>query len=445
MKKLAAFILIALFTQAMADTPPLNTLNGDSSLAPMLEKVMPAVVNITVQGQLTLRSPIARSVEDDQNIKPGPKYREIGSGVIIDAKNGFIITNAHVVQEADLIVVSLSDGRHLRAKLLGKDKASDIAIIQVHSDHLMDIPFGNSDALSVGDFVAAIGNPFGLHQTVTSGVISALNRTNLGIEGYENFIQTDAPINPGNSGGALINLKGELIGMNTAIIGPSGANVGIGFAIPSNMIKSVVNQLIQFGKVRRGVLGVMVQNLNPSLADAFKLPGVKGALVTDVSPNSPAEKAGIQTGDVVTQIDAHIVTNKSQLRNAVGLLPIGSKAKLSILRNNKTITITADIIDPNTMEKAAVKYPLLAGMQIRPYQELDNQSRNIAGLQILQINDGSPAWLASMRMGDIILEVNHKKVKALKDLETIVQAQPNSLLLKIRRQSATVFAVISNQ
>lgn len=443
MKKFYSILLVIFSVTAMAEVPAMINSNNDS-LAPMLEKVMPAVVNITVQGQLTLRSPVARSAEDDQHTQPGPKYREVGSGVIIDAKLGHIITNAHVVREADLIVVTLNDGRHLRAKLIGKDKAADIAVIQVKSDHLMQIPFANSNEVKVGDFVAAIGNPFGLHQTVTSGVISAVNRTDLGIEGYENFLQTDAPINPGNSGGALINLKGELIGMNTAIIGPSGANVGIGFAIPSNMIQGVVTQLIQFGEVRRGVLGVMVQNLDPNLAEAFNLPGVKGALVTDISPNSPAEKAGIKIRDVVTKVNGQPIENKSQLRNAVGLLPIGSEAKVSLLRNNKDQTLTAVIIDPSTMEKAAVKYPLLAGIQLRPYQELDNQSRNISGLQVLRINDGSPAWLAGMRTGDIIMKTNNKATTQLKDLEDIVKDNPKSLLLKVRRKTATVFTVISN-
>jgi Do/DeqQ family serine protease len=347
--------------QSYALPPPVietnKTIPGISS---MLSMVMPAVVNVTVMGEMRGVVPNSRNSSPQPgapypNNNGAPYFRqftEIGSGVIIDAAKGYIVTNAHVVMDAKVTTVTLSDGRRFKAKLVGADKLSDIALLQIKTDNLVAVPLGDSDALQVGDFVAAIGNPFGLQQTVTSGIVSALHRSDLGIEGYENFIQTDASINPGNSGGALVNLKGELVGINTALIGPVSANVGIGLSIPSNMVREVLNQLIKSGKVERGVLGVMVQDLTPALADAFGIQGKRGALVADVSPGSPADKAGIKSQDVVEKINDTVITSGPQLRNMVGLMPLATKVNIVVRRRDKTINLTATIVSPKALKMA---------------------------------------------------------------------------------------------
>lgn len=337
-----------------AALPPASN-QPTASLEGMLKNVIPTVVNIYVQGQLPPGHPMMPnapmsppSPNKPQPTMSGPqKFSDFGSGVIVNAKEGYIITNAHVVRYAQTIVVTLNDGRRYRGKLIGMDNASDIAVIKINADHLTAIPFADSDKAQVGDYVVAIGSPFGLlTQTVTSGVISALNRSDLGIEGYENFIQTDAPINPGNSGGALVNINGELVGINTAIITPTQGSVGIGFAIPSNMAKSVIDQLIKYGKVERGLLGVIVQPLTPDLADALNVSGVKGALITQVNPGSPAAKAGLQVKDIVIKIDGKSIENAAQLRNTIGLLRVGTTISLEVLRDNKKLTMSATISPP---------------------------------------------------------------------------------------------------
>jgi len=309
------------------------------SLAPLVEQVTPAVVNIAV---------LSRTPEQDNPMMRDPFFRRFfglpetsrpqmsaGSGVIVDAQRGYVLTNDHVVQDAQQIVVTLKDRRRLQAKLQGSDAGTDVALLQVEPADLKGLPFGDSDALRVGDYVLAIGNPFGLGQTVTSGIVSALGRTGLDIEGYEDFIQTDASINPGNSGGALINLKGELIGINTAIIGPTGGNIGIGFAVPSNMVRAVMQQLVNYGEVRRGRVGLTTQDMSPEQAKALGPQASHGAVVVEVAKNSPADRAGLQVGDVIVAVNGRAVRSSSDVRNQVGLIPAGEEVEFKVLRDGQ--------------------------------------------------------------------------------------------------------------
>ncbi|QMV02603.1 PDZ domain-containing protein [Devosia sp. D6-9] len=317
---------------------------GLPSLSPVVSEVLPSVVAIAVQGEMV--KPVAQNGDvppffQQFGQQQPPSRQQVqgeGSGVIVDAAKGLIVTNNHVVDFANKIAVTLSDGRTLTGKVLGKDPATDIALVQVPAENLSAIKFAAPQDVRVGDYVVAVGNPFGLGETVTSGIVSALGRSGLGIEGYENFIQTDASINPGNSGGALVDLKGDLVGMNTAIVGPGGGSVGVGFAIPSQMIQQVVAQIEKYGDVERGQLGVQIQNLSPDLIAAMGLPAKQaGALVADVSANSPAAGAGLKAGDVVTELNGQAVATSTELRNEIGLMRAGDKVDLKILRDGKTI------------------------------------------------------------------------------------------------------------
>lgn len=330
---------------AFAAAPIVGADGQIPTLAPLLKDVTPAVVNIATKGHEAVNplynDPLFRRF---YNIPEGAEKRETraaGSGVIIDAEAGYVVTNNHVIERAEEIVVTLKDNRQLKAKLVGTDPDTDIAILQVEAKNLTALEIGDSDKLQVGDFVLAIGNPFGLGQTVTSGIVSALGRTGLGIESYENFIQTDASINPGNSGGALINLRGELVGINTAIVGPS--NVGIGFAVPINMARSVMQQLIAHGEVKRGRLGIEVDDLTPDIAEALHIDVPGGAVVSRVESGSPARKAGLRPGDVIIAVDDAPVQNSSDLRNRVGLTPVGQTIRLTIMRNGGRQTVDVKI------------------------------------------------------------------------------------------------------
>lgn len=452
MKKLITSIIISigLITSIAinASTPPVSENNKPlPNLTQMLKKVMPSVVNITVLGELPpvavkLNTPSGQAQQGTVT----PKFQSVGSGVIVDAKNGYIVTNAHVVKDAKIIAVTLSNGIRLKAKKIGEDTPTDIAVLQVKPDKLTALPFANSNHVQVGDFVAAIGNPFGLHQTVTSGVVSALHR-DLGIEGpkgYENFIQTDAPINPGNSGGALVDLQGDLVGINTAILAPDRGNIGIGFAIPSNMVKQVMDQIIKHGKVNRGIIGVMVQDLTPALADGFGLSDVQGALVTHVLPNSPAAKAGLKSEDIIEKINGQPISTSAQLRNMTGILPVGSKLKLQVLRDKKTFNTTVTIADAKIIENDQVtEVPaLLAGVQLQAVDILDPTMGHVTGLAVTDVDETSEAWIDGLRQGDVILSVNNKSVN---DIEEITNLANNSdqLLLKVQRQGGVIFLVIN--
>ena len=336
-----------------AVAPPASAeARGLPTLAPMLRQVMPAVVSITVQ---------AREPAEDNPLYKDPYYRRFfenqapaerqilaaGSGVIIDADRGLVVTNNHVVKNAEKIGVALSDGRRLEAKLIGTDPPTDIALVSISAAGLVALPFGNSDTVEIGDYVVAIGNPFGLGQTATMGIISALGRTGLGIEGYEDFIQTDAAVNPGNSGGALVGVDGKLVGINAAIVGPSGGNVGIGFAIPVDMARDVADQLARFGKVARGQLGISIEDHPSAMPVAMQAQVPPGAMVTSVSPGSPAEKAGIRRGDVITAIDQRAIFNSGQLRTRIGLVRVGTSVEVALLRNGaplKTNVVVAPAV-----------------------------------------------------------------------------------------------------
>jgi len=358
------------------------------SLADMLERITPAVVNISTEqggGKATpVKDPVYRHFFGKK--VPGQQGNAVGtgSGIIIDAQNGYIVTNAHVIELAGKIIVTLKDKRQFYAELIGKDLKADVAVIRIQPDRLTSMTVADNALTRVGDFVVAIGNPYGLGQSVTSGIVSALGRTGLGIEHYENFIQTDAPINPGNSGGALVNLRGELIGINTAILGGrSGGNVGIGFAIPSDMIVNISEQLVLNGKVERGQLGIEIQDIRPALVKAFNLPDGQGALISGVVSSSPADLAGIKEGDVITRVNGNTVSNSSNLKSIIANLRMGSKVKMEFVRNGLTQNSIAEI-----GKVSAVKYNEIrkAGLQnntrrnTRKYEEeLDKDSWDYTG------------------------------------------------------------------
>jgi serine protease Do/serine protease DegQ len=342
-------------TPAAAAMPPALSESGLPTLAPMIKKVSPAVVNIATRGTIRERGAQNPLLDDpffrrffDVPPDNGPRarpFQSAGSGVIFDAHSGYIVTNAHVVENASEITVTLQDGRDLKAEIIGSDTPSDVAVLKVKPDGLTQIPLGDSAKMEVGDFVVAIGNPFGLQHTVTSGIISGLSRSGINPDGYEDFIQTDASINPGNSGGALVNLRGELIGINTAILSRSGGNIGIGFAIPVNMARSVMEQLIHYGSVKRGQLGVSMYTVTPDIAHSLGLPSAVGALVSQVVEGSPADQAGIRTGDVITSVNGQPVKSNSELRNTIGLLRVGDKVEIGLLRDGKPLRVTAVIAD----------------------------------------------------------------------------------------------------
>lgn len=406
------------------------------SLSPMLKRVMPGVVNISTKTQIQqaehplMRDPVFRHFFGVPNAPSQRESSSLGSGVIVDAARGYVLTNNHVVDKAAEITVTLNDGRKLKAKLVGADREADIAVVKVNEDKLTEVPVANSDRLQVGDFVVAVGNPFGLGQTVTSGIVSALGRSGLGIEGYEDFIQTDASINPGNSGGALVDLNGHLIGINTAILAPNGGNVGIGFAIPVNMAISIMNTLIEHGEVKRGLLGVTVQDLTPELAQAFSLSQSQGAVVTGVQPDSPAEKAELQTGDVVLAVNDRQVRNSADVRNAIGLLQIGQEVSLEVIHKGEKLVREARIAAPKIVNaEGQAIHPRLAGVVLRNV----NTGGGGEGVQIEKMHTASYAYQAGLQPGDVIVGANRKAVTSIADLQKAAQGN-RPLMLIIQRE-----------
>ncbi|MFT6986580.1 MAG: Do/DeqQ family serine protease [Psychromonas sp.] len=419
------------------------------SLSPILKKINPAVVNIATYSTQNyndnplLNDPFFRHFF---NLPQQPKepedrakkrQRSAGSGVIVNALDGIVMTNYHVVKNADEVRVSLLDGRSYEAKLVGSDPELDIAILKVQADNLTQINIADSSILEVGDFVIAIGNPFGLGQTVTTGIVSALGRSGLGIEGYENFIQTDASINPGNSGGALVNLAGELVGINTAIIAPSGGNVGIGFAIPANMAKASMLQIVAHGEVRRGQIGVGIQDITPDLREAFALKnGQSGALITSVSKDSPAEKAGIKSGDIIIMLDGRAITSTGELRSRIGIKQIGDKVAVTILRDGKEKQLQVKIGEPQSSTYSDGKlHPLLEGAYFE--NEPDGN-----GVVVTRLAPNSIASYSGLRAGDLIVAANQLRVVDMESFKKALKRNKSALLLQINRNGGSFFIVI---
>ncbi len=419
------------------------------SLAPMLEKVRPAVVSIAVEGK-TKASESRRAVPEEFEFFFGPEmfrdggaprqFRGEGSGVIINASKGYVVTNNHVINDADKITVKLEDGREFKAKLVGADPMSDVALIQIENPKdLTEIKIADSDKLRVGDFTVAIGNPFGLGQTVTSGIVSALGRsTGNTDESYESYIQTDAAVNRGNSGGPLINLNGELIGINTAIISPSGGNAGIAFAIPSNMANNLVQQIIEFGEVKRGLLGIKGGELNADLAKAFDVNAQQGAFVSEVMADSAAAKAGLKAGDVITALNGQKIRSFAELRAKVATTGAGKEIELTYLgdgkENNVKVTLQSD-----EQSKTSAKSLLqtLNGAEFANYND-----KNIKGVEIVQVEKGSVAESRGFRKGDVIVGVNRQSVENIGELRKILDSKPSAVALNILRDGANFYVII---
>ncbi len=422
----ASLLVVLLSSGAQAALPAEVQGKPVTSLAPLVEEVSPAVVNIQVRQ--VRRGPFGRAGEVGGN----------GSGVIVDADNGYILTNHHVVGEADDIQVSLVDGRELDAELVGSDAATDIALIKVEPENLTDMPIGDSNDVRVGDFVIAIGSPYGLTHTVTSGIVSALGRTGISRDGYEDFIQTDASINPGNSGGALVNMSGELIGINSVIISRSGGNVGIGFAVPTEIAASIMGQILDFGEIRRGLLGVNIQSIDAEAAETLELDVDGGALVTRVFPESAAEKAGLVVGDIIIGVNDKKVTSASELRNTIGLLRSGDVVGIRYMRDNEPRSTSAELgrAEDQLLSGADI-HPGLAGASFAPASTSSD-----SGVEVAAVDEGSPAAQRDLRAGDVITAVNRVLVRDLADLRSIagnnrilfllVRRGDRSLMLQIR-------------
>jgi serine protease Do/serine protease DegQ len=400
---------------------------GLPTLAPLVNEVTPAVVNISVvtrspmENNPLFRDPFFRrffGVPDQQK-----REQAAGSGVIIDAARGYVLTNNHVIKDAERAIVTLKDRRQFTAKLVGTDPGTDVAVLQIEAAGLSALKLGDSDVLQVGDHVLAIGNPFGIGQTVTSGIVSALGRSGLSVEGYEDFIQTDASINPGNSGGALVNLRGELVGINTAIIGPSGGNVGIGFAVPSNMARLVMNQIIKHGEVRRGRLGIEMADLTPELAKKLGVNTLDGAVMAVVQPGSPADKAGIKEGDVVVALNGRPIHHAAELRARLGLTAIGEEVEMRISRGGAARTVRTRIAPPDVSGGNGQAIAQLPGMRVIDIQRGSPLYQRLqgGGLVVSAVEQNSIAWVAGFRPGDIIYSVNRRRIQTAAELQTALR------------------------
>ena len=414
------------------------------SLAPMLEKVLPAVGSVQVEGTARQSQRIPEELkkyfgEDapDQQAQP---FEGLGSGVIIDAAKGYILTNNHVISQADIISVQLNDGREFDAKLIGGDDQSDIALLQVQNpSNLTQIAIADSDKLRVGDFAVAVGNPFGLGQTATSGIVSALGRSGLNLEGLENFIQTDASINRGNSGGALLNLNGELIGINTAILAPGGGSIGIGFAIPSNMAKTLSQQLIQFGEVKRGLLGIKGMEMSADIAKAFKLNVQRGAFVSEVLPNSGSAKAGVKSGDIIVSLNDKPLSSFAELRSRIATTEPGAKVKLGLIREGKPLTVEVTL-DKSTSSSASAEQisPALQGATLS-----DGQLKNgTKGITVTTVEKSSPAAQAGLHQDDVIVGVNRTRVQSIAEMRKVLESKPAVIALQIIRGNDTLYILL---
>jgi len=414
------------------------------SLAPMLEKATPAVVNISATGMKENKQQVPEIFRRFFGQGGRPQVQEqpfqtAGSGVIIDAAKGYIVTNHHVIADTDEILITLKDGRQYEAKKLGSDSETDVALLQIEADNLTDIPLADSDKIRVGDFAIAIGNPFAIGQTVTSGIVSALGRSGLGIEGYENFIQTDAAINSGNSGGALVSLNGKLIGINTAILGPHGGNVGIGFAIPSNMMKNLVNQIVEFGEVKRGVLGISGDNIDAGIAKAFDLSTTQGALVRQVFEDTAAAEAGLEPGDAIISINGKKVQSFFELRAKIGTMGAGAEVKLGIIRDGKEMTVPVTLRESKGDNiKASSIHPALEGSELTNGETETGQP----GVIVKSLDKRSAAAAIGLQQDDVIIGVNRQRVENLADLRDKLEDHDGIIALNVVRGRTQLYLVI---
>ena len=442
-KLLAVLALASALTVApvSAGIPFFGDKDETPTLAPMLEEVTPAVVNISVKGKREVRQRIPDMFRfffgpngPREQVQERP-FQGLGSGVIIDADEGYVVTNNHVIDGASEILVTLKDGRQFDATVIGTDDRSDVALLKIKDGkNLTAIEIGNSAKLRVGDFVVAIGNPFGLGQTVTSGIVSALGRSGLGIEEIENFIQTDAAINSGNSGGALVTLDGKLIGINTAILGPNGGNIGIGFAIPADMMQSLVHQLIEFGEVRRGVLGVRGNDLTHEIAKALDLKANQGAFIAEVIPEGAAEKAGLQSGDVIVAVNGERIRTFADLGARVSTLGAGKELKLTVLRDGKERNFDVVLSADDQAVTAASLHPALDGLTLAPTDK--------GGLEVTEIAEGSLAERYGLRKNDVIIGVNRTPINSMSELRESLSNAGDVIALNIRRGNSQLYLVL---
>jgi Do/DeqQ family serine protease len=429
---LAALLVLPFSSGAAIPVAALR--DGVPSLAPILEPVTPAVVNIQV---------ISRSPEENNPLARDPYFRRFfglrspepqlsaGSGVIVDARGGYVLTNHHVIKDAIQTFVILKDGRRFQAKLVGSDAGTDLALLTIPPERLVEARLGDSDALQVGDFVLAIGNPFGIGQTVTSGIVSALGRSGLLPEGYEDFIQTDASINPGNSGGALINLKGELVGINTAILGPTGGNVGIGFAVPTSIVRTVMTQLIKSGEVKRGWLGFVTQDQK------------QGVVISQVQPDSPAAAAGLKEGDVVLEAGKRPIRNSSDLRNRLGLAAVGDTLDFRVSRGGQERRVQMRVVEIPAAPAAsasAESIPLLAGVSVAN-AERSAGGRKAPVVYVSKVEPGSTAFRIGLRAGDVIIGANNKRVGTIAELVATLRGTERLTLNLLRGDFSLTISV----
>ena len=425
---------------------------GIPTIAPLIDAVDDAVVNIAVvserPAQMTplFRDPFFQPFLPPLEQLPPQRQMSAGSGVIVDADEGYVLTNNHVVENADEIRVTLRDNRSFEAELVGRDPATDIAVLRIEADALTAIPLGNSEDLLVGDFVVAIGNPFGLGQTVTSGIVSALGRSGINPEGYEDFIQTDASINPGNSGGALLTLDGKLIGINTAIIAPNGGgNVGIGFAVPINMAVGVMEQLVEFGEVQRGRLGVMIQDLTPDLAAALEVKAATGAVISSVEPGTPADDAGLAAGDVVVAVNGETVEGSADLRRKIGLRRPGDKVEIAYLRDGARQTAQVTLAEAGAQrprERNLGGFDALAGVRLAPLDRSHPAWGAVDGVVVAQVAPGSLAARAGLEPGDVITAVNRRQVDTIRDIDRALENAPGAVALTVWRDGRTLLVIL---
>ena len=442
---IAAVAALALAPRPTQATLPVGV-DGQplQSLAPMLDRVVPAVVNINSKTRVRVRNPLMEDPFFRQffGMQNAPRERieqSLGSGVIIDAAKGYVLTNNHVIEGADDIAVTLNDNRSLPGRLIGSDPQTDLAVLQIPAENLVALPLADSTQVRVGDFVVAVGNPFGLGQTVTHGMISALQRSGLRGVGYQNYIQTDAPINPGNSGGPLVNLRGELVGINSAIYTPSGGNVGIGFAIPVNLASDAMRQLIASGHVQHGSLGVQAQTLTPQIARMLQTTLQQGAVVTEVVPQSAGDEAGIKPGDVITAIDGRPVNSDNDLYNIEGVSKIGSTLEVKLLRDGKTLTVRTRLDAEQFSSSDGAKLdPRLAGAELAGAGERARRE-GLNGVSVVRVAADSRAAKSNLRPGDLIVAVNQVEIGGFDDLKRLVAQHPRQLQLAVVRARNLTF------